>query len=93
MEIFEAFWCALVKFFNFIIENVFDLIISSIAWVVALLPSVPFEPEPLDWGEFGNSIGYFLPISDAIVHFSLMLILMIIWLGVQHILRVSKMIR
>lgn len=93
MEIFEAFWCALVKFLNFIVEHVFDLMISSIAWVVALLPSVPFEPEPLDWGEFGISIGYFLPISDAIVHFSLMLILMIIWLGVQHILRVSKMIR
>lgn len=93
MEIFDALWCALVKLINFLVEYVFDVIISAIAWAIALLPTIPILAEPIDWGPFGDAVGYFLPVADMITHFSMMLILIIAWYGVQHILRIVRAIK
>lgn len=93
MSILYAFWCALVKFFNMLIDYVLETITDTLGWLIALLPSVPWEFKPLQWGDFGNLIGYFIPIADMLTHFSLMLILVIVWYGLQHILRIVRMVK
>lgn len=93
MAIFDAIWCALIKFCNVLIEYLLDTVVSTLGWVIALLPSVPWTPEPLQWGPFGMLIGYFIPIAQMLTHFTLILGLVIVWFSVQHILRIVKAIK
>ena len=93
MDIFDALWCAFVKLINFLVEYLLDVIISGIAWAVALLPTIPILADPIDWGPFGDAVGYFLPVADMITHFTLMLMLIVLWYGVQHVLRIVRAIK
>jgi hypothetical protein len=93
MSILYAIWCALIKFTNLLIDYVLESITNAIAWLIALLPSFPVIFEPIEWGDFGNAVGYFLPIAEMIMHFSLMLALIIIWYSVQHIMRLIRLIK
>lgn len=89
----NAVWCALVKFINSLSENILQKIIDSIAWVVNLLPSMPFEFNPIPWGDFGRSLGYFIPISTMVQHFVMMLALMLLWYSIEYAMRWIKMIK
>lgn len=85
--------CALTKFLNFISENILQKIIDSIGWIIGLLPSLPFEFSPIPWGDFGKSLGYFIPISTMVQHFVMMLVLMALWYGIEYAMRWIKMIK
>lgn len=89
----NAVWCALVRFINSLSENILQKIIDSIAWVVSLLPSMPFEFSPIPWGDFGKSLGYFIPVSTMVQHFVMMLALMILWYSIEYAMRWIKMIK
>lgn len=91
--ILNAVVCALIKFVNFLTEYILDTIAFIIGWVISLLPSIPWGVEPLQWGAFGNAVGYFIPISAMSTHFSLMLLIVATWYGVQHFLRLAKAIK
>lgn len=91
--ILDVIKCALIDVLNLIIEYGLDTIVFAIAWAIAILPSLPFESVQVAWGTMGNSIGYFIPISQMLSHFSLMLGIMVIWYSVQHIMRLVKLIK
>lgn len=93
MGIFDMIWCALVKFVNMLSENVLQHVINAIAWVIGLLPSLPFAFPEVPWGDFGKSVGYFIPIGTIIQHFVMMLALVVIWYGVEYVMRWIKMIK
>jgi len=93
MGILDSIKCALIEFFNFLIEHVLNNILSLIAAVIGFLPSLPINSSPLDWGVFGNAVGYFLPIGTMVQHFVLMLSLMALWYSYEHIMRWIKMIK
>jgi len=76
-----------------LIDYVLETITDTLGWLIALLPSIPWEFKPLQWGEFGNLIGYFIPIPEMLTHFSMILILVILWYGIQHILRIVRMVK
>lgn len=92
-DLMHILWCFFVKVLNFLIDYVLDSIFYVLAWALNLLPTVPILAEPLDWGVFGDAVGYFIPISSMIAHFSSMLLMMILWFTVQHILRIAKQIQ
>lgn len=93
MNIFDALWCALVKFWNAIQDHVIDNVVNAIAWLIGLLPSLPIGNEPLQWGDFGHALGYFLPVSTMALHFTLMLGLMLVWYSYEYVMRWIKMIK
>ena len=93
MAILDALLCALIKFCNMLIDHLLDTVISTLGWVIALLPSVPWQFKPLQWGAFGDVVGYFIPIADMLTHFTLMLLLVVVWFSVQHILRIVRAIK
>ena len=93
MGVLDAVWCALVKIINLVVEFVIDNVLGAIAWVIGLLPKLPVDAQPLDWGLFGDSIGYFLPIGTMAQHFVLFLGLMALWYAVETILRWTKTIK
>lgn len=93
MDIFNAIWCAIIKVFNLIVEHLLQTIIEAIAWVIDLLPSSPLPDTIIVWGEFGRSIGYFLPVGTFIQHFIIMLALVLVWYAYEYILRLIKMIK
>lgn len=93
MAIINAIWCALIKVINALIDYGLETITDTLAWLIALLPSVPLAFEPLQWGSFGNAVGYFIPIPTMLTHFTLMLGLVIVWFSVQHILRIVRMVK
>lgn len=93
MGVLDSIKCALIEIINMFTESVLQKIINAIAWIIGLLPSFPIENEPLQWGEFGKAIGYFLPIGTLLQHFLLMLALMIIWYSYEYIMRWVKMIK
>lgn len=93
MGILNAVWCALIKVINVIIDYGIDTLITTLAWLIALLPSLPIEFEPLQWGAFGNLIGYFIPISSMLTHFTIMLGVVLLWYSYQHIMRIVRLIK
>lgn len=93
MDILNAIWCALIKFWNAIQEHVIQNVVDLIAWLIALLPSLPITNEPLPWGDFGKAIGYFIPVGTMAQHFSLMLTVMIVWYSYEYAMRWVKMIK
>ncbi|HWK24762.1 MAG TPA: hypothetical protein VNS08_17245 [Ureibacillus sp.] len=93
MGVLNAVWCALIKFWNAIQDHVIQNVIDFIAMLIGLLPSFPVQNEPLDWGEFGSAIGYFLPVGTMAQHFVLMLAVIILWYSYEYVMRWIKMIK
>lgn len=93
MSFFNAVKCALIEFANMLIEHVLNNFLSMIALIIGLLPSLPLPQNNLVWGDFGRSIGYFIPLGTMAQHFTLMLALMIIWYSYEYIMRLIKMIK
>lgn len=93
MGILNAIRCALVKVWNVIQEHILQNGVDIIGWIIGLLPSLPFEIQPIEWGEFGKLIGYLLPLGTMAQHFSLMLVLMALWYGYEYIMRFVKLIK
>lgn len=93
MDILTPIWCALVKFWNAIQEHILQNAIDLIAWIISLLPSLEIGNEQLQWGEFGNAIGYFIPVATMVQHFTFMLGIMAIWYSYEYIMRWVKMIK
>lgn len=94
MGIFNALKCALIEFANMLIEHVLNNILSAIAFVIDLLPSVDFyEDSTFEMGEFGRSIGYFVPVGTMMQHFVIMLGLLLIWFSWEYVMRWIKMIK
>lgn len=93
MAILNAIWCALIKVINALTDHVLETVTDALAWIISLLPSLPIGNKPLEWGVFGDAIGYFIPIGTMVQHFVLMLALMVVWYSVQHIMRLIRMIK
>lgn len=93
MSVLDAVVCAIIKIINMLIDHGLETITDVLGWLIALLPSIPWEFKPLKWGAFGDLIGYFIPIADMLTHFTLMLILVTVWYGLQHILRIVRMVK
>lgn len=93
MNILNAVWCACIKVINALIDYGLETITDTLGWVIALLPSVPWTFEPLQWGAFGDIIGYFIPVATMLTHFSLMLLVVVAWFSIQHILRIIRMVK
>jgi len=90
---FDIIICALKEIINFLVWLLFDWWILGIAWVLDQLPDADFSAKPIEWGNFGNAIGYFIPVSDMINHFSLLIVALTVYFGVQHVLRLLKAVR
>lgn len=93
MDILNAIWCALIKVFNAIVEHILQTVVDAIAWVFSIFPSSPLPDTVLDWGDFGKNLGYFVPVSTFVQHFTVMLALMLIWYSYEYIMRWIKMIK
>jgi len=93
MSILDEILCALIKFLNMIVDYLLDTVLFALGWLLGLLPSFPVKIEPIEWGPFGQSVGYFLPVDKMMLHFTLLLGLMALWYSVQHIMRWIKMIK
>ena len=92
-KIFDQVICLVIKICNLLIEHVLNNILALIAFIINLLPSFPIESQPLDWGVFGTSIGYFLPLGTMTQHFVLLLGLMAVWYAIEYVMRWIKMIK
>lgn len=93
MAVFDAIKCALIEVANALIDHVLNNILSMIAAIIGILPKMPIPIDPLNWGNFGSSLSYFIPISTMIQHFVLMLGLMVLWYSYEYIMRLIKMIK
>lgn len=93
MGVLNAIWCALIKVINAVFDAVFQNVIDALAWIIDLLPSLPIGNQPLDWGVFGDAVGYFIPLGTMAQHFVLMLALMLVWYSIEYIMRWIKMIK
>lgn len=93
MGVFEAIKCALIEVANALIQHVLNNILSMIAAIISILPKMPIPIDPLNWGDFGASLAYFIPISTMVQHFVLMLGLMVLWYSYEYIMRLIKMIK
>lgn len=93
MGILNALFCALIKFCNLLIEHLLGSVIEAMGWLVSLLPSIPWSFPVLQWGAFGDIVGYFIPIPEMLTHFAMMLVLVTVWFSVQHILRIVRAIK
>ena len=85
--------CLLIQFTNLLLDILFDWWIDLLIFMLEFLPSSPIQIEPIEWGEFGNFIGYFIPVQTMLTHFATILIAVTIWYGLQHVLRLVKMVR
>lgn len=89
---FDMLYCALIKFANILISFLFSWWVELLIWVLDLLPEADFSADPLEWGVFGTSLGYFIPVGTMALHFASILGALTLYFAVQHILRLVKMI-
>lgn len=76
-----------------IINFLIDLLVIIITGIMALLPQTPFKFDPLDWGLFGDAVGYFLPIGTMVAHLTIILASVGLWYAVRWLFRLIQMIR
>lgn len=93
MDILQMIKCALIEFFNMIIDHILNNALSIIEFLIGLLPSLPLPTPSLIWGEFGVMIGYFVPVGSLVKHFTLMLSLVSVYYAYEYIMRWIKMIK
>jgi len=86
-------YCLIIKVANMIIAVVFSWWIDMLIFILSFLPVSPFKFEPIKWGEFGNAIGYFIPVGRMAEHFAMILVAVTMWYALQHILRILRMVR
>lgn len=85
--------CALIKVANIFVAVIFSWWIDILIVILELLPSSPMKFENVKWGSFGNFVGYFIPVQKMLTHFTMILTTLAVWYGLQHILRVLRMVR
>lgn len=76
-----------------IINWLIDVFASAIEGIVSLLPKTPFEFKEVVWGDFGNFILYFIPVSTIATHFTLILGAIALWYAYRWIFRLLQVIR
>lgn len=89
----DIIMCALIKFANMLLFFLVEWWVEGLIWVLDELPDADFSADPVDWGPFGNFIGYFIPIATMLKHFTFIMGAYLLYLGVQHILRLVKAVR
>lgn len=89
---FEMLYCALIRFANVLIAMLGDSWVELMIWVLGFLPDADFSAPPIEWGEFGQSIGYFIPVPEMAADFAKIMIAYGVFLSVQHILKLVKLI-
>ena len=89
----DGLLCILIKFLNLVFAVLFGWWIDMLIFILSFLPASPFKFEPIKWGEFGNFVGYFIPVEKMAQHFVAILFSVTMWYAVQHILRILRMVR
>lgn len=89
----DGLLCLLIKFLNIVFAVVFHWWIDALIFFLTFLPSSPIKFEPIQWGEFGSLIGYFIPVQKMASHFVAILFAVTMWYAIQHILRILRMVR
>lgn len=85
--------CILIKFLNMVFAVLFSWWIDLLIFFLAFLPTSPIKFEPIKWGEFGNIVGYFIPVAKMAEHFAAILLAVTMWYALQHVLRIVRMVR
>lgn len=85
--------CLLIQFTNILFKVLFGWWIDMLIFILSFLPPSPIKFEPIEWGSFGNFIGYFLPVGDMATHFATILLALTGWYAIQHVLRILRMVR
>jgi hypothetical protein len=85
--------CILKDLVVWIVNFLFDLIALLIQGVIFLLPNTPFKFESLEWGSFGQMVGYFIPVQTMFGHMAAIVGVMLSWFAISYILRLIKLIR
>lgn len=84
--------CYFIKLVNLLMNFLVNWWLEILIWVLELLPDADFAADPIEWGDFGNSVGYFIPVAKMASHFVLILGALVLYFAVQHVLRLVKMI-
>lgn len=85
--------CILIKLINFFTQSMFGWWIDMLIFFIEFLPPSPFQFNPIKWGAVGQSVGYFIPISDMILDLARIIGALVVWYSVQHVLRLLRAIR
>src|SRR5690625_3821514 len=85
-------WCIIKSAFYWIIENLLTILDYIAQFVLLILPDSPFQFEPIEWGIFGNIIGFFIPVATIIQHFILILTAIGFYYAVRYLLRIIKQV-
>jgi len=93
MDFLDWIWCILKSFFYFIIENIAEIFDLIATFILMILPNTPFEFERINWGIFGDIIGFFIPVATLITHFLGILTAISIYYGVRYLLRLIKQVQ
>jgi hypothetical protein len=70
-----------------------DVLVFIITAVMGLLPDTPFHFEKMDWGEWGDLIGFLIPLSTMFLHMTAIVGAFLIYYAIRLILRWIKMIQ
>jgi hypothetical protein len=89
----DTILCALQSFWYWIVDQTGTLMNGIIGTLLLLLPNTPFEFERVDWGVFGQAVGYFIPVSQMAADFVLLLAAILIYYAIRHFLRLLQMVK
>lgn len=76
-----------------LVNGLFELIYLIVVGITAILPDTPFEFEQVEWGTFGQLIGYAIPVAKMFTHLSYIVIAVGLYYVVRHLLRLIKAVQ
>lgn len=85
--------CAIKAAFVWMVDGIGWIIDFLIGWLIALLPNTPFVFEPIQWGPFGQLIGYVFPVTAMFQHMIFLLTAIAVYYLIRHLLRLVRMVK
>ena len=85
-------WCLLKNMYYFVINNLLTLLDLIAQFALFLLPNTPFKFEQVEWGIFGNVVGYYIPVAKILQHFIVILTAISIYYGIRYLLKMIKQV-
>lgn len=92
MDILSWLWCLIKTSFYWIIENLLTILDYIAQFVLFILPNTPFDFEPVEWGPFGDIVGFFIPVSKILNHFVSILVSIGLYYAVRYLLRIIRQV-
>ena len=78
--------------FYWIINLLIQMLPTIVKFTLGLLPKIPFDIKPIEWGSFADFLGVFIPAKQIIIHFTALTMTLLTYYAARYLLKLIRMV-